>query len=99
MADVDKDGWALKPPVIDTANRRITVPPGAIDGSNFGDLGNIVREYAMYRRLVSVLMTGHGCNLDEVCNPCWDEALLMTLEAEGWTIVREATSPPAGVGS
>ena len=40
MADVDKDGWALKPPVIDTANRRITVPPGAIDGSNFGDLGN-----------------------------------------------------------
>ena len=99
MADVDKDGWALKPPVIDAANRRITVPPGAIDGSNFGDLGNIVREYAMYRRLVSVLMTGHGCNLDEVCNPCWDEALLMTLEAEGWTIVRQETSPPDGVAS
>ena len=96
MADVDKDGWALKPPVIDAANRRITVPPGAIDGSNFGDLGNIVREYAMYRRLVSVLMTGHGCNLDEVCNPCWDEALLMTLEAEGWTIERQTTSPPDG---
>ena len=99
MADVDKDGWALKPPVIDAANRRITVPPGAIDGSNFGDLGNIVREYAMYRRLVSVLMTGHGCNLDEVCNPCWDEALLMTLETEGWTIERQETSPPDGVAS
>ena len=96
MADVDKDGWALKPPVIDAANRRITVPPGAIGGSNFGDLGNIVREYAMYRRLVSVLMTGHGCNLDEVCNPCWDEALLMTLEAEGWTIERQTTSQPDG---
>ena len=99
MADVDKDGWALKPPVIDAANRRITVPPGAIDGSNFGDLVNIVREYEMYRRLVSVLLTGHGCNLDEVCNPCWDEALLMTLEAEGWTIVRETTGQPDGAAS
>ena len=58
MADVDKDGWALKPPVIDAANRRITAPPGAIDGSNFGDLVNIVRESEAYRRLVPVLITG-----------------------------------------
>lgn len=96
MADVDKDGWALKPPVIDTATRRITVPPGAIDGSNFGDLVNIVREYETYRRLVPVLLAGHGCQLNNVCNPCWDEALLMTLEAEGWTIERQETSRPGG---
>lgn len=96
MADVDKGGWALKPSVIDTANRRITVPPGAIDGSNFSDLVDIIQKYETFRRLIQLLVIGHGCRLYAVCNQCWDEALLMTLEAEGWTIVRETTGQPDG---
>ena len=99
MVDVDKGGWALKPLVIDTATRRITVPPGAIDGSNFSDLVDIIQKYETFRRLIQLLVIGHGCRLYAVCNQCWDEALLMTLEAEGWTIERQTTSPPDGAGS
>ena len=99
MVDVDKDGWALKPPVIDAANRRITIPPGAIDGSGFGALANMTQDYGLYRQLLPILMTAHGCRLNDVCNQCWDEAMMMTLEAEGWTIVRETTGQPDGAAS
>ena len=84
--------------VVDRRARRLTVPPGVLTGVNYAQLAALVKSDAHVdvRRMLSV---AHGCQRNNTCNPCVDTAILMTLEAEGWTIIREATSPPAGVGS
>ena len=95
----EDDSWCDGPVIIDEVARRLTVPPGAQSGDNHGDLLRLVKDFMAQARLRKFLQLAHRCGEDDLCNPCWDEALLMTLEAEGWTIVRQETSPPAGVGS
>ena len=85
--------------------RRIILPPGVIRPGDYSRLWELLSATAQEARLVvgRLLEQAHGCESRQVryaaCDTCWDEALLMTLEAEGWTIVRETTSPPAVVGS
>ncbi len=95
----DDDTWCDGPVIIDETARRLTVPPGAQSSDNYGDLLDLVKDYAALTRLRKFLTLAHRCGENDLCNPCWDEALLMTLEAEGWTIVCEATSQPGGAGS
>ena len=95
----DDDTWCDGPVIIDETARRLTVPPGAQSGDNYGDLLGLVKDYKALARLRTFLKLAHRCGEDDLCNPCFDDAVLMTLEAEGWTIVRETTSQQAGAAS
>ena len=92
----DDDTWCDGPVIIDEAARRLTVPPGAQSGNNYGDLLGLVKDYEALARLRKFLQLAHRCGENDLCNPCFDDAVLMTLEAEGWTIERQTTSQPDG---
>lgn len=83
--------------------RRITLPPGVIRPNDYSRLWELLSATAQETQLVvgRLLEQAHGCESRQVryaaCDACWDNAMVTTLEAEGWTIVRETTSPPDGV--
>ena len=85
--------------------RRIILPPGVIRPVDYSRLWVLLSVTAQNERMTvgRLLEQAHGCKSQQIknasCDACWDNAMVTTLEAEGWTIVREATSPPAVVGS
>ena len=99
MFDDWNDRYGEEPVRVDERARRLTVPPGALNGVNYARLSTLVRERGGQVRLRQVLTSAHGCRLGDTCNACVDTAVLTMLEAEGWTIVRQETSPPDGVAS
>ena len=96
MFDDWNDRYGEEPVRVDERARRLTVPPGALNGVNYARLSTLVRERGGQVRLRQVLTSAHGCRRGDTCNACVDTAVLTMLEAEGWTIVREATSQPGG---
>ena len=85
--------------------RRITLPPGVIQTADYAYLWRLLPEAAQEGRMMvgRLLEQAHGCGPRQprgtACDACWDEAMVTTLEAEGWTIVRETTSQPDGAAS
>lgn len=85
--------------------RRIILPPGVIRPNDYAHLWQLLSVTAQNERVLvgRLLEQAHGCRSRQVkgaaCDACWDNAMVTTLEAEGWTIVREATSQPGGVAS
>ena len=83
--------------------RRITLPPGVIRPNDYACLWRLLPVTAQDERMTvgRLLEQAHGCGSRQVrntaCDACWDNAMVTTLEAEGWTIVRETTGQPDGV--
>ena len=75
---------------IDHEARRITLPPGWIDGFAYVDLISMLSKVQDSERLTTrrLLALAHGHSTGTPCDACWDEATLLTLEAHGWTIER-----------
>jgi hypothetical protein len=75
---------------IDHEARRLTLPSGQIDGLAYVDLINILTEMQNAVRLTTgrLLALAHGHSTGTPCDACWDEAIIVTLEAAGWTIER-----------
>ena len=75
---------------IDHEARRITLPPGWIDGFAYVDLISMLSKVQDSERLTTrrLLAMAHGHSTGTPCDACWDEATLLTLEAHGWTIER-----------
>ena len=85
--------------------RRITLPPGVIRPDAYSRLWQLLSVTAQNERMTVGLLLeqAHGCKSQQIknasCDACWDNAMVTTLEAEGWTIVREETSRLDGAGS
>ena len=83
--------------------RRITLPPGVIRPDAYSRLWELLSVTAQNERMTvgRLLEQAHGCKSQQIknasCDACWDNAMVTTLEAEGWTIVRETTGQPDGV--
>jgi len=75
---------------IDHEARRITLPPGWIEGLAYVDLINILTEMQNAVRLTTgrLLALAHGHSTGTPCDACWDEAIITALETAGWTIER-----------
>ena len=65
----DDDIWCDGPVIIDEAARRLTVPPGAQSGNNYGDLLGLVKDYEALARLRKFLQLAHRCGENDLCNP------------------------------
>ena len=82
--------------------RRITLPPGVIRPNDYACLWQLLPVTAQEARMTvgRLLEQAHGCKSQQIknasCDACWDNAMVTTLEAEGWTIERQETSPPDG---
>lgn len=75
---------------IDHEARRLTLSSGRINGFAYGDLINILTEMQNAVRLTTgrLLALAHGHSTGTSCDDCCDEAIIVTLEAAGWTIER-----------
>ena len=85
--------------------RRIILPPGVIRSGDYSRLWELLSVTAQEARMMvgRLLEQAHGCKSQQIksafCDACWDNAMVTTLEAEGWTIERQTTSPPDGAAS
>lgn len=75
---------------IDHEARRLTLPSGRIDGFAYVDLSRMLSKVQDSERLTTrrLLAMAHGHSTGTPCDACWDEAIIVTLEAAGWTIER-----------
>ena len=76
---------------IDPRGRHVTLTDGVLSMQDFTLLTMRLTDdqEAGRRRLGQLLTKAHGCEeCEEICDWCWDEATLLTLEAHGWTIER-----------
>ncbi len=75
---------------IDRDARRITLPPGRIDGFAYVDLISMLSKMQNAMRLTTgrLLALAHGHSTGTPCDVCWDEAIITALETAGWTIER-----------
>ncbi len=75
---------------IDHEARRLTLPSGRINGFAYVDLIRMLSKVQNAMRLTTgrLLALAHGHSTGTPCDACWDEAIIVTLEAHGWTIER-----------
>lgn len=75
---------------IDHEARRLTLPSGRINGFAYVDLSCMLSKAQDSERLTTgrLLALAHGHSTGTPCDACWDEAIIVTLEAHGWTIER-----------
>lgn len=75
---------------IDHEARRLTLPSGRINGFAYVDLIRMLSKAQNSERLTTgrLLALAHGHSTGTPCDACWDEAIIVTLEAHGWTIER-----------